>query len=142
MNVLRKIGVLLAILVVLRGIAAFIWPTINDVKTGGTPEYADLKPQSFGGAPERVFAEALAVAEALGWEVTSQDAASGEIQAVATTRIFRFKDDVTITVGRGAGGSTINVRSRSRIGKGDLGANARRIRLFQAELAKRFSPTP
>ena len=142
MNILRKIGILLAILIVLRGIAAFIWPTINDVKTGATPEYADLKPQSFSGAPERVFAEALAVSEALGWEVMSQDTASGEIRAVATTRIFRFKDDVTITVGREAGGSVVNLRSHSRIGKGDLGANARRIRLFQAELATRLAASP
>lgn len=142
MNVLRKLGVLLAILIVLRAIAAFIWPTINDVKTGATPEYADLKPQSFGGAPERVFAEALAVAQSLGWELTSQDAASGQIQAVATTKIFRFKDDVTITVDRDGGGSVVNLRSHSRIGKGDLGANARRIRLFQAELAKRLAASP
>ncbi len=142
MSTLRKLGVLLAILIVLRGIAAFIWPTINDVKTGATPEYADLKPQTFLGTPEEVFAESLAVAEAQGWEVTSQDAASGEIRAVATTRVFRFKDDVTITVGRAAGGSVVNVRSHSRIGKGDLGANARRIRLFQAELAKRLAPPP
>jgi uncharacterized protein (DUF1499 family) len=34
---------------------------------------------------------------------------------------------------------TVNVRSHSRIGKGDLGTNARRIRLFQAELAKRLA---
>jgi uncharacterized protein (DUF1499 family) len=141
-NVLRKIGVVLAILIVSRGIAAFICPTINDVKTGGTPQYADLKPQSFGGAPERVFAEALAVAQSLGWEVTSQNAASGEIKAVATTKMFRFKDDVTVTIGREAGGVIVNLRSRSRIGKGDLGANARRIRLFQAELAKRLAASP
>ena len=141
MSVLRKLGVILAILIVLRGIAAFVWPTINDISTGTTPEYADLKPQRFLDATERVFAEALAAAEALGWEVTSQDATGGEIRAVATTRVFRFKDDVTITVGRLSEGSVVNMRSHSRIGKGDLGANARRIRLFQAELAKRLGPT-
>jgi uncharacterized protein (DUF1499 family) len=141
MSVLRKLGIVLAILIVLRGIAAFIWPTINDVSTGTTAQYADLKPQTFSEAPERVFAESLAVAQSLDWEVTSQDATAGEIRAVATTRLFRFKDDVTITVGRAAEGSVVNVRSHSRIGKGDLGANARRILLFQAELAKRLGPT-
>jgi uncharacterized protein (DUF1499 family) len=141
MSVLRKLGVILAILIVLRGIAAFIWPTINDVSTGTTPQYADLKPQQFLDAPERVFAEALAAAEALGWEVASQDATAGEIRAVATTRVFRFKDDVTITVGRLSEGAVVSMRSHSRIGKGDLGANARRIRLFQAELAKRLGPS-
>ena len=135
---IKKIGILLAILVVLRVIAAFIWPTINDVQTGVTPEYADLQLQRFAEAPDRVFAEALATAQALGWEVTSQDASTGEIRAVATTRLFRFKDDVTVTVRSEGDDAVVNVRSHSRIGKGDLGANARRIRLFQAELAKRL----
>ena len=63
----------------------------------------------------------------MGLEWTS--AAKGEIRAVATTRVLRFKDDVSITVGNDG---TVNVRSR--IGKGDLGANARRIADFQARL--------
>jgi uncharacterized protein (DUF1499 family) len=57
---------------------------------------------------------------------------------VATTRLFKFKDDVTITITGEGAVSVVNVRSKSRIGKGDLGANARRIRAFQAELAKRL----
>lgn len=57
---------------------------------------------------------------------------------MATTRVFRFKDDVIITIGREGEGVVVNVRSHSRIGKGDLGTNARRIRQFQAELAKRI----
>ena len=142
MRILRKLGVFLVILIVLRLITAFIWPTINDVTTGATPEYADLEPQRFIQTPERVFAEALATAQSLGWEVTSQDADAGEIRAVATTRIFRFKDDVTVTVAKEVEGTVVNIRSHSRIGKGDLGANARRIRLFQADLAKRLGASP
>ena len=61
----------------------------------------------------------------------------GEIRAVATTMVFRFKDDVTITVQREANATVVNIRSRSRIGRGDLGANARRIRDFQSRLAAR-----
>ncbi len=69
--------------------------------------------------------------------MTGENPEQGEIQAVATTRLCRFKDDVTVTVQPEGAGVVVNVRSHSRIGKGDLGANARRIRLFQAELAKR-----
>ena len=138
MRILRRVGILLAILIVLRVIAALIWPTINDVKTGATPEYADLQPQRFSAPHERVFTAALETAEALGWAISSQDPEDGEIQAIATTRIFHFKDDVTIGVQQDGDDVIVNVRSRSRIGKGDLGANARRIRLFQAELAKRL----
>ena len=131
-------GFMLAVLIGLMAVAAVIWPTLNDVKTGETPEYADLRPQQFKHPYERVFDAALATAQALGWEVTARDRDQGEIRAVATTRVFRFKDDVTITIGREGEGVVVNVRSHSRIGKGDLGTNARRIRQFQAELAKRI----
>ena len=116
-------------LIALRLVAAAIWPTINDVRTGATPEYPELQPQRFARPPDQVFAAALATAREMGLEVTAAE--KGEIQAIATTRILRFKDDVTITVGSD---STVNMRSRSRIGKGDLGANARRIADFQARL--------
>ena len=128
----------MAVLIGLMVVAAVIWPAINDVKTGETPEYADLRPQQFNQPYERVFDAALATAQALGWEVTARDRDQGEIRAVATTRVLRFKDDVTITIRREAKGVVVNVRSHSRIGKGDLGTNARRIRQFQAELAKRI----
>ena len=138
-KIARRAGVVLAVLIGLRIVAAFIWPTINDVTTGATPEYPDLHPQRFQQAYERVFDGALATARDLGWEVTGADPAQGEIRAVATTRVFRFKDDVTLTVARAGDAVTVGMRSHSRIGKGDLGANARRIRLFQAELAKRMA---
>jgi uncharacterized protein (DUF1499 family) len=139
LKIVRRGAVVLAVLIGLRIVAAFIWPTINDVTTGTTPEYPDLRPQRFQHPYERVFDATLATARDLGWEVTGDDRAQGEIRAVATTRVFRFKDDVTITVVRVGDGVTVGVRSHSRIGKGDLGANARRIRLFQAELAKRMA---
>ncbi len=121
-------------------ILGLLWPRINDVRTGETPQYADLQPQRFNQPLEKVFAAALAVAHANGWDIRLTEAlpnASGQgvIEATATTRLFKFKDDVTVTVTNDNGASLVNVRSKSRIGKGDLGTNARRIRAFQAELA-------
>ncbi len=119
-----------------------IWPRINDVQTGKTPQYADLQPQRFNQPVEKVFAAALEISRAQGWEVRETKPEHGIIEAIATTRLFKFKDDVTITVtseGTSEGTATVvNVRSKSRIGKGDMGANARRIRAFQAELAQRL----
>jgi uncharacterized protein (DUF1499 family) len=116
-----------------------IWPTINDVKTGATKEYPDIQPQRFPQAPKNVFDAALAVAQAFNWEIRLSSAEEGLIEAVDTTPMMKFKDDVTITVTTEAGQTVVNVRSKSRVGKGDLGANAKRIRKFQAELAKRLS---
>jgi uncharacterized protein (DUF1499 family) len=128
-------GVIVGALVVLRVGLAFVWPTINDVSTGATAEYPDLQPQRFSKPAEQIFAAALATARDMDLEIASQSPEKGEIRAIATTRILRFKDDVTIRV---AGDGQVNVRSKSRIGKGDLGTNARRIREFQAGLARRL----
>ena len=133
---LKGLGYVLAALIALRLGLVLVWPTINDVQTGATPEYADLQPQRFNQDFARVFESALATARAAGWEISAQDAAKGEIQAVATTALWKFKDDVSITLSRSGAEVVVNLRSRSRIGKGDLGANARRIRAYQAELAR------
>jgi len=115
-----------------------VWPRINDVKTGATREYPDIQPQRFNQPFDKVFDAALAGAQAMGWEIRETNREQGIIEAIATTWLFRFKDDVTLTVSREGGATVINVRSKSRLGKGDLGTNARRIRAFQAELAKRL----
>lgn len=140
----NKIVVCIIVAVVLLASLPFalglIWPRINDVRTGGTPEYPDLVAQRFPAAVgvERVFDASLDIARAMGWEIREAEKAQGLIEAVATTRLFKFKDDVTITIAREGEQVVVDVRSKSRIGKGDLGANARRIRAFQTELAKRF----
>ena len=119
-------------------ILGLLWPRINDVRTGETPQYPDIQPQRFNQPSDKVFAAALSTAQAAGWEIRLTEPQQGIIEAVATTRLLKFKDDVTITVTQEQGASVVNVRSKSRIGKGDLGTNARRIRAFQAELAKRL----
>ena len=136
---LRRVGLVLLVLVVVRVIVGLFVPAlnINDVTTGVTPEYPDLQPQRFAVPGPQVFDAASAVAHAQGWEVTQEDKATGVIQAVATTPLMRFKDDVTITVSPDGDRTKVVVRSHSRVGKGDLGTNAKRIRLFQAELARK-----
>jgi uncharacterized protein (DUF1499 family) len=120
-KLLTGIGLLLAVLIGAWVVAAFLWPTINDVQTGATPQYADLQPQRFPQPYDQVFDAALATAQALGWEVTAQERTQGEIRAVATTTLLRFKDDVTITLHPEGEGVLVHVRSRSRVGKGDWG---------------------
>jgi uncharacterized protein (DUF1499 family) len=119
-------------------ILRLLWPTINDVRTGATPEYPDIQPQRFNQPREKVFDAALEASQAMGWEIRESNREQGVIEAVATTRLLRFKDDVTVTITGEGNDAVVNVRSKSRVGKGDLGANARRIRAFQAETAKRL----
>src|SRR2546425_7207848 len=87
------------------------------------------------------FAHATAMGMS-GWEVTGRDSAGGgggsggrRIEATATTAWFGFKDDVVIRVTpRGADSAVVDMRSKSRVGKSDVGANAARIRDYFAAL--------
>lgn len=90
----------------------------------------DLHAALVPGTPDAAFARAKAMAEQHPtWTVTAADAAAGTIEAVSTSWLFRFEDDVVLRVRPGDGGrSRVDVRSKSRDGKGDMGVNAARIR--------------
>ena len=131
----------LVLAAVAAGVALTRWPRINDVETGRTPEYPDLTIQRFTAGDERVARAARAAISALpGWELVGSGRGPGgaELQAVARTRVLRFKDDVTVRIRRREGLAEVTVRSRSRMGKADFGQNARNIRAFQAELERQM----
>ncbi len=94
--------------------------------------YPDLGPIESVRSPADSYAQALAIAEAMpDWQVSLEDPDAGRIQAVATSRVFRFVDDIVIRVRPSPAGSRIDLRSKSRVGRGDLGANAARLLAFQ-----------
>jgi uncharacterized protein (DUF1499 family) len=101
--------------------------------------YPDLAPIALPLAPAEALARAEAAARALGWQIAAVDPAAGTLEASETTPLFRFVDDVAVRVrpSQGGSGSIVDVRSRSRDGRGDLGANAARIRAFRDALLSR-----
>ncbi len=116
-----------------------IWPTINVVETGKTPEYPDVVPRQYPASKDRVFEAAVqTVGRMPRWTLVSSRPEHGEIRAEATTRLFRFVDDVTIRCVEQNGVTAVNVRSASRVGRGDLGQNARNIRAFFAALDRQL----
>ena len=80
-------------------------------------------------------AKAKSVVEALGWELVNSDVDTGIIEATETTMLWGFKDDVVIRLTETDGKTAIDLRSVSRIGRSDLGANAKRIETFLAEFS-------
>lgn len=135
-------GVIVAIILLAMSpiFLGLVWPKINDIRTGETPEYPDLQVQQFAGRQKgEVFDAVLDVAQEMEWEVREANADQGLVEAVATVPIFRFRDDVTVTVSKTDGTVGVHVRSRSRVGKSDLGENARRIRKFQGRLVARLA---
>lgn len=84
------------------------------------------------------FEIARRAALARGWQVLEAirpggRSGAGRIEAVARSPVLRFADDITIRVRPRADGSRIDIRSASRLGSHDLGANAARIARFIEE---------
>jgi hypothetical protein len=102
----------------------------RDVARAQLVAYPDLRPHRTGVAPATAFTRAEQAARDMGWEIVAADAAAGRIEATDTTFWFGFKDDVVIRIEPDGAGSRIDVRSVSRVGLGDVGANARRVRAY------------
>jgi uncharacterized protein (DUF1499 family) len=104
--------------------------------------YPDLGPLMMAMPVDSAFSLAAAAAREMdGWELVDQDRAEGRIEATATTPWFGFRDDVVIRVTSASGISRVDVRSKSRVGRGDVGANAKRIRRYLERL-RELDPAP
>ena len=96
--------------------------------------YPDLAPEMMQADPRTVLEHVVKLAEAFGWEIMRVDKERFEVEAVDRTWLWGFKDDVIVRVTPGESASRVDMRSASRVGKGDLGANAARVRRFIAAL--------
>jgi uncharacterized protein (DUF1499 family) len=103
--------------------------------------YPEIRPFLSDLPPAMAFERARSVARKMGWNIVEENPVEGRIEATATTRWFGFKDDVVVRiVPSGNAGSRIDVRSVSRVGKSDVGTNARRIRAFLGKFAETPGP--
>lgn len=148
----KKLFIALAIVVgvLITGalVTASIWPVINVVETGKTSEYPDVMPQYYTSDVQRVFDESKASVETLErWTLEESELSTGVLKAQATSRMMGFVDDVTISIKPATEFVVqVDLKSASRVGKGDLGQNARNIARFYKELDRRlgsvrFKPT-
>ena len=92
--------------------------------------YPDLAPVVLPVPPDQAFDRALAVVQEAGWRIVTADRGSGRIEATDTTRWFGFQDDIVVRLTPWGAGTRVDVRSVSRIGRSDVGTNARRIRRY------------
>lgn len=107
------------------------------------PESPDprLRGRTYGVPFAAVWRAALAEAEALRWTVLETDPVGGEIRAEARTRLWKFTDDVWVRLSLDGDGQTrVDAVSASRVGRGDLGTNARRIARFLRGVDRRLKP--
>jgi len=108
-------------------------PTVAAAQREG---YPDIRSLTLAARPEEALAQCLRAARALGWEIAAASQPDLRIEATDTTPFFAFKDDIIIRITPAGPASRVDVRSVSRVGRSDLGANARRIREFYRLLAR------
>jgi uncharacterized protein (DUF1499 family) len=96
--------------------------------------YPDIGPAMLSVPPAQALQLAERAARSMGWDIVAVAPDDLRIEATDTTLLFGFKDDIVIRVSANGSGSRIDARSLSRIGVGDLGTNAKRIRSFMREI--------
>jgi uncharacterized protein (DUF1499 family) len=112
--------------------ATYGGPEVAAAQRSGYPDLAALR---LNVPPPEAYQRALAAAHRMGWDIVAADSAAGRIEATATTAWFGFKDDVVVRVRGDSAGARVDVRSVSRVGRSDVGTNARRIREYLRQVA-------
>jgi uncharacterized protein (DUF1499 family) len=92
--------------------------------------YPGVRPLLVASPPAEVFPRMLAAAEAMDWAIVASDPVAGRIEATATVPWWGFKDDIVVVMSPDGSGTRVDVRSKSRVGKSDLGVNAERIQEY------------
>jgi hypothetical protein len=105
-----------------------------DIAQQQNAAYPDLRTEVLDVPALQAFERSLAAARSMGWHIVTSDPVSGRIEASDTTFWFGFVDDIIIRIARADGRSRIDVRSVSRVGKSDVGTNAKRIRKYLQQL--------
>lgn len=102
--------------------------------------YPDIETAILPAVPfDMAYQAALETVNDRGWTIVTAEPEEGRIEATDTSFWFEFKDDVLIRVQpEGEGGSRVDVRSVSRVGLSDLGANAKRVKLFLEDFEARL----
>lgn len=106
----------------------------DDIGTQQAAAYPEVKTLKVASSRSATVQNVVAALQDMGLEIVTVDEAAGIVEATATTFWFGFKDDLVVRVREAQGGSLVDVRSVSRVGLSDLGANAARIQALLGRL--------
>ena len=115
--------------------------TVSDITTGESAAYPALRSRVYYTDLSGAMAAAEQALKRLpGWEVRSLDADNDLLEASVAAPLGFSTDDVTVYIfDLGHGQTRVTIRSRSRVGAGDLGRNAAHIRQLQAAMDDRLN---
>jgi uncharacterized protein (DUF1499 family) len=106
--------------------------TTNVAETRRDHPFPELELRCYRLPPAVLFSRIEQAVEALGWEILECTSEHYHLHAGVSTPLLKFRDDLEVHLAVTGGGTEVHVRSSSRVGKGDLGANSRHILdLFQ-----------
>lgn len=106
----------------------------NVAETRCDHEFPELRPPLVPANAAQTQDAVVTAMRSLGWQEILE--LEGKVRAVVTSPFFRFRDDVTIRLETTEGGTLSHARSASRIGQGDLAANARHLKALFAEVER------
>lgn len=102
--------------------------------------YPAVRTLEFDAEAEEMFGAALAIVQRSGWLLADNIPPSanrdGHIEAVASTPLMGFREDISIRIRKSGNMVRVDMRSASRYGERDFGTNARRIEAFLAQLGE------
>jgi uncharacterized protein (DUF1499 family) len=109
--------------------------------------YPDITPLQLEVPPKIAYDIALNLVTRRRWHVVDMLAPvpgrrAGVIEAVARTPVMGFRDDVVIRVSAQGAGSRVDMRSASRYGMHDFGANASRVRATLSAIEDEVNALP
>ncbi len=114
----------------------------NIAHTGRNSPYPELEQRCYSAPADELLTQVRAAAEQLGYVIEAQSQERG-LHLVITTPLWRFRDDMHIRIiEENAGRSCLEIHSQSRVGRGDLGANARHIVRLHTMLDQLLESTP
>jgi len=96
--------------------------------------YPDIQPITISAPVQEVIDEIVMIVSDRGWKLVSINRQDGRIEATEKLAWFGFKDDVVFRVTETDEGTRVDMRSKSRIGRSDVGVNADRISQFLSDL--------
>ncbi|XQF89730.1 DUF1499 domain-containing protein [Pseudoalteromonas espejiana] len=106
----------------------------EEIATQQRKAYPELKTLSYAQSKTDLLAATEQAITNLGFELVNVNAATGIVEATDTTTWFGFKDDVVVRINDEGSQRFVDIRSKSRVGRSDLGKNAERINALINEI--------
>jgi len=100
--------------------------------------YPDIQPLVLNTPKQEVIDEIVSLIASRSWDMVSINRKDGRVEATEKLAWFGFKDDVVFRISETEGGTRVDMRSKSRIGRSDIGVNADRISRFLRDLDSRL----